>query len=84
MENGDRLINNQKLYDKQNRDKINTQTNEYFGKRRVLNNNYPLIRNIRSRIYQALKGNLKSSSTKNILGIDDKTYRKWLEYQMTP
>ena len=27
---------------------------------------------------------VKSSSTKNILGIDIDTYRKWVEWQMTP
>ena len=26
----------------------------------------------------------KQSSTKDILGIDIETYRKWIEYQMTP
>ena len=27
---------------------------------------------------------VKSSSTKDILGIDVETYRKWIEWQMTP
>ena len=26
----------------------------------------------------------KQSSTKEILGIDNETYKKWLEWQMTP
>ena len=32
LENRDRIINNQKLYDKQNRDKINTRMNNYLIK----------------------------------------------------
>ena len=32
-----------------------------------------------SRIQQALRGRLKPSSTKEILGIDIDTYRKWIE-----
>ena len=45
---------------------------------------FHLIKNTRNRIYQALKGKVKSSSTKEILGIDVETYRNWVEYQMTP
>ena len=37
-----------------------------------------------SRVLQALNGNSKSTSTKEFLGIDFDTYRKWIEYQMTP
>ena len=37
----------------------------------------------RSRIQQASRGKTKSSSTINILGIDNITYRKRIEQQMT-
>ena len=37
-----------------------------------------------SRIRQALNTKLKSISTKEILGLDLETSRKWIEYQMTP
>ena len=43
-----------------------------------------MIHITRCRTRQALKGNLKSSSTKDILGIDIDTYRKWIDFQMTP
>ena len=39
---------------------------------------------MRSKICEALKYNGTSSSTWNILGVDNDTYRKWIEYQMTP
>ena len=43
-----------------------------------------MIGNTRSRNYHALNDNLKSSSTKDILGIDVDTYRRWIEGQFTP
>ena len=46
--------------------------------------NFRLIRNTRRRIDLALNGKSKSSSTRDILGIDIKTYKKWIEFQMTP
>ena len=42
-----------------------------------------MIDNTRRRINYALKGNKKSSSSKEILGIDIELYRKWIEFQMT-
>ena len=47
-------------------------------------NNFRLIEKTRNRIYLASKGKIKSSSTKKVLGIDIGTYRKWIEWQMTP
>ena len=46
--------------------------------------NFRIISNTRSRIYKSLKCMTKQSSTKEILGIDIETYKKWIEYQMTP
>ena len=45
--------------------------------------NFLLIRSTRRRIYHALNGKTKSSSTGNILGMDIDLYRKWIEFQMT-
>ena len=39
---------------------------------------------MRNRIYKPLKGNVKSSSTKDLLGIDIELCRMWIEYQMSP
>ena len=39
---------------------------------------------MRNRIYKPLKGNVKSSSTKDLLGIVIELCRMWIEYQMSP
>ena len=39
--------------------------------------------NTNRRSHHVLKGKLKSSSSKDLKGIDIQTYRKWIEYQMT-
>ena len=78
-DNQDRLLNKQKLYDKQNRAKINSDER----KRRQSDIKYRLIKNTICRVYHAL--NLKTkSSTLDFLGIDIETYKKWLEFQFTP
>ena len=45
---------------------------------------YRLIKNTRRRIHHALNGKTKSSSTRDFLGIDIDTYRKWIEHQFKP
>ena len=40
--------------------------------------NFRIIRH--TRIHKALNDKLKSSSTRDILGIDFDTYRKWIEW----
>ena len=72
------------MYNKENRDKINTRMNEYFKNRTKTDVNFRLIRNTRRRIHHALNGKTKSSSTRDILGMDIDTYRKWIEFQFTP
>ena len=56
----------------------------YERNRRKTDGNFRLIRNRRRRIHHALNGKSKSSSTLDILGIDTETYRKWIEWKMTP
>ena len=73
-----------KQYFHQNKEKINEYNKQYIKNRIKTDVNYRLITNIRSRIYKSLKGMTKQSSTKEILGIDVDTYRKWLEFQFTP
>ena len=80
LENRDKI---QKYY-LENRYKINTRLNDFFKNRIKTDVNFRLIRNTRRRIHHALNGELKSSSTKEILGIDIDTYRKWIERQTTP
>ena len=68
----------------ENRDQINTRMNEYFKNRIRTDVNFRLIRNTRRRIDHALNDKSKSSSTKEILGIDTDTYKLWIEFQMAP
>ena len=58
--------------------------NEYIKKRIKTDVNFRLIRNTRRRNHHALNGKSKSSSTKENLGIDVDSYRKWIEFQFTP
>ena len=69
-----------KKYNEQNRERRNT----YLKNKRQTDVKFRLISNTRSRINHALNGKSKSSSTKEILGIDIDTYRKWIEFQFTP
>ena len=46
--------------------------------------NFRLIKNTRFRNRHALKGKAKLSSWKDVFGIDFDTYRKPIEFQMTP
>ena len=69
-----------KIYNEQNRERRNT----YLKNKRQTDVNFRIISNTRSRIYKSLRGMTKQSSTKEILGIDIETYKKWIEYQMTP
>ena len=84
LQNRDRIINRNKDYQQENHNRIKAQKKIYTNNRYKTDINYRLIRKTRSRIYKSLKGMAKSSSTKDILGIDVETYRKWIEWQMTP
>ena len=69
-----------KNYFQHNKNKIY----EYRKNRRKTDVNFRLICNTRRRIHHALNGKSKSISTKEILGIGIETYKKWIEWQMTP
>ena len=73
-----------KHYKNENREKFNDYSKKYIKQRRRLDVNFRLILITRSRIHHALNGKTKSSSTLDILGIDIETYKKWIEFQMTP
>ena len=68
-----------KNYNEQNREK----RNRYLKNKRETDVNFQLISNTRNRIYESLKGMIKQSSTKEILGIDIDSYKKWIEFQIT-
>ena len=63
---------------------LNKYKNVYIKNRLKIDVNFGLIRITRQRIHKALNGNLKSFSTKHIVGIDINTYKPWIEYQFTP
>ena len=84
LQNRDRIINRNKDYRLENHDRIMTQRKIYTNNRYKTDVNYRLICKTRSRIYKSLKGMTKQSSTKDILGVDIDTYRKWIEWQMAP
>ena len=84
VDNQDRFLSKPKLYDKENCDKINARIKVYLTDRYKKDVNFRLICQTRSRIRQALNGKVKTSSTKDILGIDIDTYKKWLEFKFTP
>ena len=69
-----------KKYNDQNKERRNI----YLKNKRETDINFQKISNTRNRIYKSLKGMTKQSSTKDILGVDIDTYRKWIEWQMTP
>ena len=70
-----------KKYNLDNRDKIITQQNEYKNNKYKSDDTFRLICKTRNRVYQAMKGKTKLSSTKEILGNDIDLYRKWIEWQ---
>ena len=84
VDNQDRLLKKQKLYDKQNREKIKTRKMIYLNIRYKTDLNFCSICKTRSRIRQALQGKTKSSSTKKFLGKDVETYRNGIKFQLTP
>ena len=80
IDNRDRI----KEYQLKNHDQIDTQMIEYIKNQIKTDVHFRLIRNTRRRIHHALNGKSKSSSTREILGIDIETYKKWIKIQMTP
>ena len=83
-ENRERINFRNKDYQLKNHDRIMAQKKIYTNNRYKTDINYRLIRKTRSRIYKSLKGMTKQSSSINLLGIDINLYRKWLEIQFTP
>ena len=93
--NKEKILAQEAEYRKNNKEKISVRQSEYYQKnkekiyeyrrnRRKNNENLRLIYNTRSRINTALKGKSKSFKTMEILGIDIESYKRWIEYQMTP
>ena len=67
-------------YNERNRERRNT----YLKNKRETDVNFRLISKTRNRIYKSSKCMTKSSSAKDILGIDIETYKRRIKFQMTP
>ena len=80
LENQDRI----KRYFSENRNKITGREKICLNNRYKTDINFRLIKNTRNRIYQSLKGMVKSSTTKKFLGKDINRYKKWIEWQFSP
>ena len=76
-------LNFNEQYFQQNKNKIIESRRQYEKNRIKTDVSFRSIRNTRRRIHHALNGKLKSSSTKEILGIDVDAYRKRIEWQFT-
>ena len=63
---------------------MNKKNQTYEKERLKTDVNFRLIKNTRVRIRQAPNGNSKSTSSREILGTEIKSYKKWIEFQMTP
>ena len=80
LKNQDRLNVYQKKYNYESKEKINL----YIKNRIKTDVNFRINRNTRRRIHHALNDKTKPSSTRDILGMDNDLYRKWIEFHITP
>ena len=71
-------------YQMKNHNNIIARTKAYLNNRYRTTINFRLFRKTRSRIRQSLNRKTKSLATRENLGIDIKSYRKWIEWLMTP
>ncbi len=71
----------QKVYYKNNKEKINKIRGIYSKNRKKTDLNYKLACNLRTRIYQSLKGISKSASTMKLIGCDIEKLREHLKIQ---
>ena len=84
LDNQDRLVSNQRLYDKQNRDEINTRMNDYIRIRKESSLNFKLACDLRSRTYQAFKSQnvRKINKTFDLLGCSHSFFKNWIFHQL--
>ena len=84
LDNQDRLVSNQRLYDKQNFDKVNTRMKDYFRIRKGSTLNFKFACNLRSRTYQAFKSQnvRKINKTFDLLGCSHSVFQNWIVHQL--
>ena len=84
IRNQENIKNYKKQYFQQNKERISENKKQYVKNRIKTEGNYLLMVYTRNRIHKSSKGMMKQSSSRDILGIDIETYRKRIEWQMTP
>lgn len=77
--NKDIIYKRNKKYCLKNKNKLKIYHKEYKKKRRNLDSSYKLIGNIRTKIYQSIKLNIKHKSTIELLGCSIEELKKHLE-----
>ncbi|MFA5154729.1 MAG: hypothetical protein WC554_19445 [Clostridia bacterium] len=70
-----------KMYYKNNKCKININRNKYFIKRKKSDINFKILCNLRTRMCEVLKGNVKLSTTMNLVGCSVDFLKQYLEKQ---
>ena len=83
-ENREKIKSYKKQNIQQNKGRINEYKKHYVKNRFKTDVNYRFIVYTKNRIYKSLKGMMKQSSSRDILGIDIYFYKKWIESQFTP
>jgi len=81
--NREKTKNYWRLYYLKNKIKIDKYNNEYVCMRRKTNIGFKLTKNLRDRIYIALKKNIKSKKTLELLGCSVEDLKKHLQEQFT-
>src|SRR5688572_27107022 len=56
--------------------------NAYSKARKLYDPEFKLLTNLRSRLSEALRGNSKSQTTRQLIGADFEIFLKWIEYQL--
>ena len=74
-----------RIWKEKNRDSVNAYARQYKPQwekhQRETNPQFKIIKNMRCRLYTALKGHSKSSSTWDYIGMDRDKYMDWIEFQ---
>src|ERR1043165_3992977 len=60
----------------------NKRNNVYSKARRQYDPEFKLLKNLRSRLWEALKGKSKSQTTRQVIGVDIEIFRKWIYFQL--
>jgi hypothetical protein len=78
--NSKKIKINRKNYYKKNKEREINYSIQYEKNRRKIDSNFKILRNLRQRIRDALKGNSKSESTINLVGCSIEFLKKHLEF----